>query len=138
MVLEDASVGAASPDQWAQAAIAAMHRHGADRLVAEVNQGGDLVESVIRQIDPLVPYRGGSCSTAARRCGPSRWRRSTSRGGSGMLRGLDALEEQMCQMTARGYQGRGQSGPGGCAGLGADRPADDPARNWRRPQVRTL
>ena len=40
-VLEDASVSAASPEQWARAALAAMARHGAERLVAEVNQGGD-------------------------------------------------------------------------------------------------
>src|SRR5690606_1967705 len=56
-VLEDASVRAASPVDWARAAIAAMDRHGADRLVAEVNQGGDLVETVVRQVDPLVPFR---------------------------------------------------------------------------------
>ena len=34
-----------------------MERHGADCLVAEVNQGGDLVESVIRQLDPMVSYK---------------------------------------------------------------------------------
>lgn len=39
-VLEDASVKGESPNGWASAAIAAMDRHGADRLVAEVNQGG--------------------------------------------------------------------------------------------------
>ncbi len=55
--LEDASVRAASPDAWARAAIAAMQRHGAERVVAEVNQGGDMVETVIRQVDPLVSYR---------------------------------------------------------------------------------
>lgn len=57
-VLEDASVQGASPDAWARAAIAAMERHGAERLVAEVNQGGDLVQSVIRQVDPLVSGKG--------------------------------------------------------------------------------
>src|SRR5690606_39181723 len=40
-VLEDASVRGGRVD-WARAAIAAMARHGAERLVAEVNQGGDL------------------------------------------------------------------------------------------------
>ena len=55
-VLEDASVRG-GPLDWARAAIAAVERHGAERLVAEVNQGGDLVESVIRQVDPLVPFR---------------------------------------------------------------------------------
>ncbi|MGR3757471.1 MAG: DNA-packaging protein, partial [Tranquillimonas sp.] len=57
VVLEDASVAGASPDAWARAAVAAMRRYGADRLVAEVNQGGDLVESVVRQVDPLVAFR---------------------------------------------------------------------------------
>jgi phage terminase large subunit-like protein len=32
-------------------------RYEADRIVAEVNQGGDLVETVIRQIDASVPIR---------------------------------------------------------------------------------
>ena len=36
VVLEDASVQGTSPDGWARAAIDAMRRHGADRLVAEV------------------------------------------------------------------------------------------------------
>ena len=56
-VLADASVTAASPASWAKAAIRAMEQWGAERLVAEVNQGGDLVEQVIRQIDPLVPFK---------------------------------------------------------------------------------
>ena len=56
-VLEDASVQGASPNAWAAAAIAAMDRHGADRLVAEVNQGGAMVETIVRSIDPAVPYR---------------------------------------------------------------------------------
>jgi len=56
-VLADASVRAASPASWAGAAIRAMEQWGAERLVAEVNQGGDLVEQVIRQVDPLVPFR---------------------------------------------------------------------------------
>ncbi len=56
-VLEDASIAAAPPARWAAAAIACYHRHGADRLVAEVNQGGDMVEAVLRQVDPSVSYR---------------------------------------------------------------------------------
>lgn len=38
-----------SPEQWAQAAITAYHRHKADCIVAEKNNGGEMVESVIRQ-----------------------------------------------------------------------------------------
>ena len=38
-----------SPEAWAQAAITAFHRHKADCIVAEKNNGGEMVESVIRQ-----------------------------------------------------------------------------------------
>ena len=42
----------------AQAVVAAaMARHKADRLVVVVNQGGDLVTSVIRGVDALVPIK---------------------------------------------------------------------------------
>lgn len=61
VVLEDASVKGASPEGWARAALAAMERHGADRLVAEVNQGGEMVEKVVRMLDPAVPFKA-SCA----------------------------------------------------------------------------
>jgi phage terminase large subunit-like protein len=54
-VLEDLS-GKYQPHEWARTAIEAYHRHSADRIVAEVNQGGDMVENTIRMIDPNVPY----------------------------------------------------------------------------------
>lgn len=38
-----------SPEQWAQAAITAFFRHKADCIVAEKNNGGEMVESVIKQ-----------------------------------------------------------------------------------------
>jgi phage terminase large subunit-like protein len=38
-----------SPEAWAQAAITAYHRHKADCIVAEKNNGGEMVESVIQQ-----------------------------------------------------------------------------------------
>lgn len=43
------------PTDWARRAIAAYHDFHADRVVAEGNQGGDLISSVIRQIDQTVP-----------------------------------------------------------------------------------
>ncbi|HTQ34265.1 MAG TPA: terminase family protein [Stellaceae bacterium] len=45
-----------APTQWARAAIAAYHAHGADRIVAEVNNGGEMVEATLRVIDPTVPF----------------------------------------------------------------------------------
>lgn len=55
-VIDDLS-GSYSPDAWARRAVAAYHQYHADRIVAEVNNGGDLVEAVIRTVDPSVSYR---------------------------------------------------------------------------------
>lgn len=55
-VLEDIS-GRYSPTEWANKAVNAYRRHCADRIVAEKNQGGDMVENTIRTIDPNVPLR---------------------------------------------------------------------------------
>jgi len=54
-VIEDLS-GKYDPAQWARSAINAYFRHSADRIVAEVNQGGDMVENTLRTIDPNVSY----------------------------------------------------------------------------------
>lgn len=56
-VLEDLSL-IASPDKWGQAAVNAYYKHAADRVVAETNQGGDMVESIIRHRDANVAYTG--------------------------------------------------------------------------------
>jgi phage terminase large subunit-like protein len=45
----------ASPLEWAKAAVTAYHRSKANKIVAESNQGGEMVSTVIRQIDPSVP-----------------------------------------------------------------------------------
>ena len=44
-----------SPIEWARRAIGAYHEHKADRIIAEANQGGDMVSTVIRTVDPTVP-----------------------------------------------------------------------------------
>ena len=55
-VLEDLS-GRHSADKWGKIAINAFYEWEADRIVAEVNNGGDLVERLIRNIDHNVSYR---------------------------------------------------------------------------------
>jgi phage terminase large subunit-like protein len=137
VVLEDASVAAASPQKWAEAAIAAFRRHGADRLVAEVNQGGELVETVIRQVDALVPYRGVHASKGKiARAEPVA--ALYEQGRVAHLRGLGALEDQMCRMTGQGYQGRGSPDRVDALVWALTDLLIDPAKVWRRPQVRTL
>ena len=47
-----------TPSGWAHKAIAAFHEFSADRVVAEKNQGGDMVELTIRSVEPTIPYKG--------------------------------------------------------------------------------
>ena len=54
-VLADRTLKGRDPSTWARAAVAAFKDFSADRIVAEVNQGGDLVVGVLKQIDPSVP-----------------------------------------------------------------------------------
>lgn len=46
-----------SPEAWATAAVTAYHRFRADAIIAESNNGGEMVASVIRQVDARVPVR---------------------------------------------------------------------------------
>jgi phage terminase large subunit-like protein len=54
-VLADGTLAGAKPHEWAQAAVALYRRLEADALVVEVNQGGEMATSVIREVDPGVP-----------------------------------------------------------------------------------
>jgi phage terminase large subunit-like protein len=56
-VLEDASVGGLTPEGWAGAVVACAERWGADRVVAEKNQGGDMVASVLRAASKALPVK---------------------------------------------------------------------------------
>ncbi|WP_246723570.1 terminase family protein [Rhizobium sp. ARZ01] len=55
VVLADASVTGASPAGWANAVVRAFRRFDADRIVAEVNQGGEMVPAMLRSIDTVLP-----------------------------------------------------------------------------------
>ncbi len=55
-VLNDLS-GILTPNDWAERAVKEYHIREADRIVAEVNNGGDLVEVNVRTVDPDVPYK---------------------------------------------------------------------------------
>ena len=55
-VLDDLSLRA-SPDAWAAEVVRAYRHYGADRVVAERNNGGDLVESVLRSKAPNLSFK---------------------------------------------------------------------------------
>ena len=54
-VIEDASVAGLSPQGWAMKAVSLWRRLQADSLIAEANQGGDMVKAVINEADSEVP-----------------------------------------------------------------------------------
>jgi len=137
VVLEDASVQGASPDEWARAALAAMDRHGADRLVVEVNQGGDMVQSVIRGIDPLVAIRAVR-ATKGKMLRAEPVAALYEQGRVAHMRGLGRLEEQMCQMTVTGYQGKGSPDRLDALVWALTELIVEPSESFRRPQVRGL
>ena len=136
-VLEDASVQAATPLAWASAAVAALRRHGADRLVAEVNQGGDMVEAIVRQVDPLVPYR----KVTAKRSKVARAEPVAAlyeQGRVRHLRGLGALEDQMCLMTTGGFAGSGSPDRVDALVWALHELMIAPAQGWHAPRMRSL
>lgn len=95
-----------SPATWARRAVQAYHTHEADRIVAEVNNGGDMVEHTLRTIDPRVPYRSVHASRGKRtRAEPiatlyerDRVRHVVGFNGASSQE-LDELEREMCNFA---------------------------------------
>lgn len=100
-VLEDLTLQPASPMGWARRAVAAYRSHGADCIVVEVNQGGDMVKTVIGQVDPDVPVK-------AVRAMRGKWLRAEpvatlyAQGRVSHAVGLTALEDEMCAFGTDG------------------------------------
>lgn len=107
-VLEDASVQGARPEGWAAAVVAAYRRWNAVRVIAEKNQGGDMVESVLRAVEGGLPLRLVHASQGkVARAEPVA--ALYERGRVFHAGAFPALEDEMAGMTANGgYVGQGQ------------------------------
>ena len=108
-VLADLSVGKASPERWARAVADAAGAWHADRVVAEANQGGAMVESVLRAAQVTLPLRLVHARTGkAARAEPVAALYEAGRvRHAGMF---PVLEDQLCGLIAGGgYQGPGRS-----------------------------
>lgn len=101
VVLADASAAGLSPLEWAGRAVALFHRFDADCIVAETNQGGDMVGAVIAQVDPAVPVKPVRASRG-------KWLRAepvAALYGQGKVRHAErfaALEDEMCDFGPDG------------------------------------
>src|SRR3546814_11138371 len=108
-VLADCSFGGASPERWASAVACAAREWCADRVIAEANQGGAMVESVLRAADHSLPVR----LVHARRGKSARAEPVAALYEAGRVShaGMFApLEDQHCGiLPGGGYQGPGHS-----------------------------
>jgi predicted phage terminase large subunit-like protein len=100
-VLDDASIAGTSPAHWAGRAVALYHARKADRLVAEVNQGGAMVETVIRQVDDRVAFRAVN-ATRGKRTRAEPVAALYEQGRVSHVGSFPALEDQMTSFTGEG------------------------------------
>lgn len=95
-----------SPDGWGRRAIVAYHEFNADRIVAERNFGGAMVEHVIRTVDKSASYKEVTASRGkVARAEPVA--ALYEQGRVSHIGGLPDLEDQMCQIGPDGYIGEG-------------------------------
>jgi phage terminase large subunit-like protein len=110
-VIGDHSVRGLSPEGWAAKVVAAATAWGADCVIVEKNQGGDMVKSVLGAADPMLPVRG-----AFARFGKGDRAEPVAmlfEAGKAKLAGsFPELEDELCAMTRGGFY----AGSGSCAG----------------------
>ena len=108
-VLEDASIAGVSPSGWAAEVAACAARWGADRVVAETNQGGDMVTHVLRGADAGLPVK----KVHASRGKLARAEPVAALYEQGKVRHAGRfakLEDELCGLVVGGvYQGPGRS-----------------------------
>jgi phage terminase large subunit-like protein len=108
-VLADRSAGGLSPEGWAGRVAATAEAWGAERVAVENNQGGEMVESVLRAVDPALPVR-----PVRARYGKSQRAEPVAilfeRGRARFAGAFPELEDELAGMTTGGaYLGPGRS-----------------------------
>jgi phage terminase large subunit-like protein len=108
-VLADHSVTGASPEGWARAVAGAVEAWNADRVIAEDNQGGNMVESTLRAADLAMPVKRVHASRGkSARAEPVAALYEAGR--AFHVGAFPELEDQMCGLiSGGGYEGPGRS-----------------------------
>jgi phage terminase large subunit-like protein len=108
-VVADASLSGTSPDVWAAAVASAFERYAADRVVAETNNGGDMVDATLRAASKLLPVK----QVRASRGKAARAEPVSALYAAGRVRHVGVfpeLEDEMCGLiVGGGYAGPGSS-----------------------------
>lgn len=136
-ILDDLSISQAKPQDWAKRAILAYHEWGAVKVIAEVNQGGNMVETILCQIDPNVNYE-------AKRAHLGKLSRAIPVAGlyeQGLVKHrarFETLEAQMKNMRQDGYVGRGSPDRLDAMVWAVHDLIFEPMRNQIVPQIRNI
>lgn len=139
-VLEDLS-GHYSPEQWGKIAVDAYHRYEADRVVGEVNFGGDMVRAVIQAADHDVPFSEVRASRGkVVRAEPISALYEQNK--IHHVGYFTDLEDQLCSMTMGGYEGlkspdRADTVVWGMTELFPRMTKHASEGNWHPPKVKT-
>lgn len=108
-VLEDASLRG-SPQDWARAAVRMYRKWSADKIVAEKNQGGEMVETVLRTVDRNVPIKLVHASRGkVIRAEPVS--ALYEQGRIHHVGKFDKLEDQMCSFSIDGVRNASEGSP---------------------------
>lgn len=102
-VFEDLTIKA-GPAKWGKVVASAYERHDADRVVAETNFGGAMVEFVVKTANPNVSYKSVSASRGKTvRAEPISALHET--GKIKLIGNFDELEDELLACTTTGYTG---------------------------------
>ena len=105
-VLADLTASGLRPEGWARRVANAVEQWDAQLIVAEKNQGGDMIESVLRGIDNALPVKLVAATKGkAARAEPVALRFETGR--AKLAGRFPELEDELCAMTYGGYEGQG-------------------------------
>jgi len=108
-VLEDASLRG-SPEEWARAAVRMYRKWSADKIVAEKNQGGEMVQTVLRTVDRNVPIKLVHASRGkVIRAEPIS--ALYEQGRVHHVGKFDKLEDQMCSFSIDGVRNASEGSP---------------------------
>ena len=109
LVLDDRSACGLGPDGWARAVVAAAQDWGAERVIAETNQGGEMVAAMLRGVDAALPVRSVKARYGkAQRAEPVA--ALFEAGKAGFAGAFPELEDELCGLLrGGGYDGPGRS-----------------------------
>jgi len=106
-------------------------------VVAEVNQGGEMVEALLRQSDALIPFSPVRAKRGkVTRAEPVAALYEQGRVIHAQL--FSALEDEMCEMTPTGYKGTGSPDRVDALVWALTDLMITPAAHYQRPQIRSL